>query len=277
MGTETDNDHDPEVMVRRSKSDLRLLNTGEFSDFTVICGDRQWKAHKAILTKVPYFHAIFSGGFKVSTHPASLGNRFDQCSDKSTTPQESTQEKITIEGLFEPFEIQWLLAYIYFPHFDPFSARHDSPSASFIETIVRLWQLGDYFQVEGMTKQAERNMDVCCNELRANSQSMDRDSLSDPVTFPVDVECAIRRAWHEDLASGPLLREKLTNLCVDFAPYLKRQKSFSTLLEEVPGFAIAFAQRALGTLTTHPSLPMPPASPRTPEAQNVFDSEDFSD
>lgn len=29
--------------------------------------------------------------------------------------QEAVQEKITIKEFFEPFEIQWLLAYIYFP------------------------------------------------------------------------------------------------------------------------------------------------------------------
>lgn len=29
--------------------------------------------------------------------------------------QETIQEKTTIEEFFEPFEIQWLLAYIYFP------------------------------------------------------------------------------------------------------------------------------------------------------------------
>lgn len=29
--------------------------------------------------------------------------------------QESVQEKITIEEFFQPFEIQWLLEYIYFP------------------------------------------------------------------------------------------------------------------------------------------------------------------
>lgn len=29
--------------------------------------------------------------------------------------QEAVQERITIQEFFEPFEIQWLLAYIYFP------------------------------------------------------------------------------------------------------------------------------------------------------------------
>lgn len=33
----------------------------------------------------------------------------------ATILQESVQEKITIEEFFEPFEIQWLLSYIYFP------------------------------------------------------------------------------------------------------------------------------------------------------------------
>lgn len=43
----------------------RLLETGEFSDFTIICGDQTWKAHKIILCRVDYFEKIITNGFKV--------------------------------------------------------------------------------------------------------------------------------------------------------------------------------------------------------------------
>ncbi|KAG6358053.1 hypothetical protein INS49_013937 [Diaporthe citri] len=222
-------DDDPSVVVRRSQSDIRLLETGEFSDFTIVCGDREWKVHKAILSKVPYFNATVGGGFK-----------------------ETVQEKIAIEEFFEPFEIQWLLSYIYFPYFDPESARLDTASKSYLETCVRLWQLGDYFQVDSMAELAKDKLNAGCSRWRRCSRTVD--TAIHGTTFIVDLESAVRQAWREDLASGPL-RAVLTGLCIDFAPYVRRHQSFFTLLQEVPQFAVTFSQRALGSITSSLSLP----------------------
>lgn len=72
--------------------------------------------HKAILSKVPYFNASVGGGFKVRMQPSSLHKRSDVLkANTATIFQETVQEKITIEEFFEPFEVQWLLSYIYFP------------------------------------------------------------------------------------------------------------------------------------------------------------------
>lgn len=72
--------------------------------------------HKAILSKVPYFNASVRGGFKVDTQPSSLHKRPHVVkTNTATILQETAQEKITIEEFFEPFEVQWLLSYIYFP------------------------------------------------------------------------------------------------------------------------------------------------------------------
>ncbi|KAK7700354.1 hypothetical protein SLS64_010962 [Diaporthe eres] len=222
-------DDDPSVLVRRSQSEFRLLETGEFSDFTIVCGDRDWKVHKAILSKVPYFNATVGGGFK-----------------------ETVKEKITIEEFFEPFEIQWLLSYIYFPYFDPESARLDTTSKSYLETCVRLWQLGDYFQVESMAELAKDKLNAGCSRWRRCSRTVDTATHGTP--FIVDLESAVRQAWREDLASGPL-RAVLTGLCIDFAPYVRRHQSFFTLLQEFPQFAVTFSQRALGSITSSLSLP----------------------
>lgn len=45
----------------------RLLETGEFADFTIICGDRKWRVHKVVLYEVDYFRCAIEGGFKVSS------------------------------------------------------------------------------------------------------------------------------------------------------------------------------------------------------------------
>lgn len=120
-----------------------------------------------------------------------------------------------------------------------------------------------------MTEQAEMHFHSKCDCWRAVSRQVD--TISHPTSFLYDIECAIRRAWSDDLASGPLLHEKLAKVCLDFAPYLKHHESFSRLLEEVPGFTMAFSQQALGTFTSSLPLPMPPGGPRTPVLQRQPD------
>lgn len=52
----------------------------------------------------------------VASRYGSLLKRSDVVNTNAITVlQEAVQEKITIEEFFEPFEIQWLLSYIYFP------------------------------------------------------------------------------------------------------------------------------------------------------------------
>ncbi|POS69176.1 hypothetical protein DHEL01_v212432 [Diaporthe helianthi] len=131
--------------------------------------------------------------------------------------------------------------------------------------------LGDYFQVEDMTRQAEQDLSARCQHWRVFSATVDKSNCG--TFFLVDVERAIRQAWREDLASGPLLREELTKLCLDFAPYLSHQHSFSALLEEVPGFSIAFLQKALGCITSSLRLPISPGSPGSPDSQSIIEGE----
>ncbi|OQO00436.1 hypothetical protein B0A48_13785 [Cryoendolithus antarcticus] len=41
-----------------------MLETGDFSDFSIVCGEREWKVHKAIIShQSEYFKAACSGGF----------------------------------------------------------------------------------------------------------------------------------------------------------------------------------------------------------------------
>lgn len=136
--------------------------------------------------------------------------------------------------------------------FDPETARLDTVSKSYLETCVRLWQLGDYFQVESMSKLAKEKLSAGCDRWRRCSGTVD--TAKHGTTFIVDIESAIRRAWREDLASSPL-RVMLASLCVDFSPYVRRHQSFFAVLQEVPQFAVTFSQRAMGSITS--SLPLP--------------------
>lgn len=103
-----------------------------------------------------------------------------------------------------------------------------------------------------MADLAKEKLNAGCSRWRRCSRTVD--TAVHGTTFIVDLESAVRQAWREDLASGPL-RAVLTGLCIDFAPYVRRHQSFFTLLQEVPHFAVTFSQRALGSITSSLSLP----------------------
>lgn len=49
------------VLMRCNVSDNpRLFRTGELSDVTIVCGDRKWNLHKAILCSEEYFFNLFT-------------------------------------------------------------------------------------------------------------------------------------------------------------------------------------------------------------------------
>lgn len=105
-----------------------------------------------------------------------------------------------------------------------------------------------------MSKLATEKLEAGCDRWRRCSGRVD--TAEHGTTFIIDLESAIRQAWREDLASSPL-RHVLTKLCIDFAPYVRRHESFYTLLQEVPQFAVAFSQRAMGSIISSLRLPKP--------------------
>lgn len=48
--------HFPELKARHTDQVVhRRLETGQFSDCAIVCGDQTWKTHKVILCRVKYF------------------------------------------------------------------------------------------------------------------------------------------------------------------------------------------------------------------------------
>lgn len=49
-------------------ADIRLFETGDLADATIVCGDRTWNVHKTILgSRCKWFKAAFYGNLAVST------------------------------------------------------------------------------------------------------------------------------------------------------------------------------------------------------------------
>lgn len=48
-------------------ADIRLFDTGDLADATIVCGDRTWKVHKVIVSsRCKWFKAAFYGNMAVS-------------------------------------------------------------------------------------------------------------------------------------------------------------------------------------------------------------------
>ncbi|KAG6360898.1 hypothetical protein INS49_011966 [Diaporthe citri] len=202
-------------------SDLSMLESGSFSDFTVICGKQEWKAHRLVLSRCSYFKPIVSeqSGFK-----------------------ETVESSITING-FEPFEIDWLLHYIYSLQIDCDQAQASSPRNSYLETCVLLWSLGNLFCLAAICQQTLNLLTARCKKLYIESRSIS--VTINKISFLPDIEAGIRAAWRADRVAGPA-RKQLLTVCCGLHPVLGDQESFISLLEEVPEFATEFLKALLG-------------------------------
>lgn len=51
-----------------ANADSRLFETGSFADATIVCGERTWKVHKALLSsRCKWFERAFFGNLAVSS------------------------------------------------------------------------------------------------------------------------------------------------------------------------------------------------------------------
>ncbi|ROW02410.1 hypothetical protein VMCG_06059 [Cytospora schulzeri] len=208
-----------EVFKRPTQADLGLLETGVFSDFTVVCGAKEWKTHRAILNRCPYFEAAMSER-----------NGFKECQE----------HKIILEG-FEEYEISWLLQYIYSGEL--IIDEDETPSKSFFEGCVLLWGIGDYFRLEGLCQEVLNQLSQRCMKYSIITTRVR--SVANGISFLPDLEAGIRAAWGQDRAAGPV-QARLINLCFVLTPYIRDLESFIALLAEIPDFSNRFLKAILG-------------------------------
>lgn len=101
-----------------------IYRDGKYSDLTVVCGERTYRAHKVLLcTRSQFFAKACDGGFQVrrkgSSHSDSLlaGHVFDR-TDSSTVSQEASTGVIDLSQ-DDPQAVKMMMHYFYhldYPH-----------------------------------------------------------------------------------------------------------------------------------------------------------------
>ncbi|KAG8162480.1 hypothetical protein KVR01_008245 [Diaporthe batatas] len=202
-------------------NDIKMLRTGNFTDCDVFCGDQKWETHKHILNRCRFFrHAFASGsGFK-----------------------EARESQIKIED-FEPFEIKWLVEFIYGKPIDSEEIKSTSPNKSFLESCILLWSIGDFFLLDDLCEYALTQLRHRCRVFLLRSRSLT--IMLKSIDFLADLEAGVRAAWRNDRAASPG-RKDLISLCVSIHPFVKDHESFITLLDEIPEFTAQYLKALLG-------------------------------
>lgn len=184
--------------------------------------------------------------------------------------KEAVESSITIES-FEPFEISWLLQFIYGLGKDMHTirppsvtvhspnqavltyisssgievetAKNTNPSKSFLATCALLYSIGDFFCIDKLSwaafDQLRDRLKVLLLQTRCASTMLEK------IEFLPDLEAGIRAAWRHD-RNPSLVRKDLVSLCVGIHPFVKDHESFFSLLEEMPEFTMCYLRALLG-------------------------------
>ncbi|KAJ0114447.1 hypothetical protein J7T55_010837 [Diaporthe amygdali] len=113
---------------RFMSSDLSLLETGNFSDVELVCGDRSWSLHRSVICKrCKWFEKALTGDF-----------------------EEAASRKITITE-FSPELTNVVVRYLYSGAMDTTSVN-ECEGDSIISKYVRLWSAADFFGLEPLQK-----------------------------------------------------------------------------------------------------------------------------
>ncbi|KAL2277930.1 hypothetical protein FJTKL_15060 [Diaporthe vaccinii] len=118
------------IAVDDSKSgDLELLSSGNFSDVEVVCGNRSWKCHGAILVpRCLWFRKALMGHFK----------------------EANTRQVTLVEE--DPICVDLVLKYIYGRGLD---IMKSVSTEHFVEHCVSLWHTADFLMLEALKRCVE--------------------------------------------------------------------------------------------------------------------------
>ncbi|ROW07264.1 hypothetical protein VMCG_03766 [Cytospora schulzeri] len=136
---------------RYMRSDILLLETGNFADAVIICGGKSWNVHKSIIcSRCDWFRKALDGNF-----------------------EEARTNTVTISyPEFYPEYIDCFISYIYSGVLDVSNVQR--PDESPVEKCVRLWVIADFFLFKPLMKDTfalmETHLDVWMRKLEDRAQ-----------------------------------------------------------------------------------------------------------
>lgn len=108
--SEKDQEHITRNLSDRATCDLTLLQSGNYADVLVSCGDFTWRVHKSIIcARSPWFWLALKGVYKVSLHEPELSQHTTLMVIK-----EASDGEVRIENdIFDAKSVRMLLLYLY--------------------------------------------------------------------------------------------------------------------------------------------------------------------
>ncbi|KAG6354204.1 hypothetical protein INS49_004808 [Diaporthe citri] len=219
--------------------DLELLSSGNFSDVEVVCGNRSWKCHGAILVpRCLWFRKALMGHFE----------------------EANTRQVTLVEE--DPICVDLVLKYLYGRGLDimrSVSAEH------FVEHCVSLWHTADFLMLEALKRSVERAVrDYCDKRMKELCISPHRPTWRHPQhldqlsPWALDLVEALRQAYEWQISD-------LKSVLMEFiwvARTLTLQSGIASVLfdhlKDTPRFADDFLGRYVSKSWLRNSVWVPP-------------------
>ncbi|KAK2609398.1 hypothetical protein N8I77_002895 [Diaporthe amygdali] len=192
-----------------ANDDIHLLESGNFADATIVCGDRTWKVHKLILgSRCKWFQIAFYG--KMS---------------------EALSGKITLEEQ-DPELIDILLRFIYAKDINIAKLRDgkDIPAL-----CIQLSRLGDFFQLHELQKKAMIEIKAHINNTLAFLDPVVRKCGERPPESLAEILGVVKEAYQDPCNDE--ISETLRRFVCKNKHRIFRFKDAVNLLDEIPEMA----------------------------------------
>ncbi|KAK7702611.1 Kelch-like protein 5 [Diaporthe eres] len=169
-----------------ANSDIRLLESGDLADATIVCGDRTWKVHKLILSsRNKWFKAAFHGSMV-----------------------EATSGKVVLEEQ-DPDLIEILLRFIYALDIDVPKLRGGKDMPAF---CIQLFRLGDFFLLDELKEKATAELKAYIENTLTFVDAETSDGQSPK--WVAEILHALEEAY-KDGSTKPILKTLLEFVCLN--------------------------------------------------------------
>ncbi|TPX12629.1 uncharacterized protein E0L32_000806 [Thyridium curvatum] len=211
--SEKDQEHITRNLSDRATCDLTLLQSGNYADVLVSCGDFTWRVHKSIIcTRSPWFWLALKGVYK-----------------------EASDGEVRIENdIFDAKSVRMLLLYLYTDDVNTTieMAAHLGYCESSWDGHIICWALGDFFRLPYLQEKALEALERDCRIARTSMCVLPK-----PQCDTAHIFSAIRLAYGV-FSNAKRCQRLLLDLVYDARVTLFDDPGFQELYREIPELAV---------------------------------------